>query len=87
MTIKLTVMMSTNTLREKLDRLPPDFNVCEVWIVATSRSNGVRMPRVCQMPETAKNNSSGAKMQPRYKWSERSFCISFATHCQLNLWH
>src|SRR3954471_7366820 len=27
------------------------------------------------MPETAKNNSNGAKMQPRYKWMERNFCM------------
>ena len=75
MTIKLTVMLSTKTLSEKLDRPPPDLSSCEVWIVAMSRNIGERMPSVCQMPEMAKNKSSGAKIQPRYKWMERSFCM------------
>jgi hypothetical protein len=28
------------------------------------------------MPDMAKNNSIGAKIQPRYKWSERSFFMT-----------
>ncbi len=79
MTIKLTVMIITKILREKLERFPPDFNWCEVWIVDIRRQNGERRPKVCQTPDTAKNSRSGAKMQPKYKWMERSFCMALAT--------
>lgn len=76
MTIKLTVMIITKIVRGRLEKPSPDFIWCAVWMVEMTRKKCGRMPKVCQMPEMAKNNNSGAKMQPRYKCKERNFCMA-----------
>src|SRR5436190_21168798 len=75
--IKLAAMMTTNIIMKTLVKLPPAFNPCEVWIVdkRAKKLECEGSPIVCQMPEMAKNNSNGAKMQPRYKWIDRRFFI------------
>src|SRR5579864_1377198 len=70
-------MMSTNHLRKTLLKLPPAFSPCDVWIVdkRSKKWEWLWRPSVWKIPDTAKNNRSGAKTQPIYKWIERSFCI------------
>lgn len=67
--IKLTAMTSTNHMRKRLLKLPPAFKPCDVWIVDSCANKWERLcsPNVWKMPDTAKNNKSGAKTQPVYK--------------------
>ena len=74
--IKPSAMRTINHRRTPLLKLNPALKRIPVCAVESIASQPERMPRVCQMPDVAKNNSIGAKMQPRYKCSERSFFIT-----------
>ena len=73
--MKLAAMTNTNKRSGGLDKAPPIFKPCEVWMVDSRSRNRECRPSICQMPEIAKNNNIGANTQPRYKWTERSFCM------------
>ena len=73
---KLTAMATTNSLKPGLLGSCPFLNLTPVWSAERNPKADERIPSVCQMPEAAKNKSIGAKMQPRYRWMDRSFCIA-----------
>jgi hypothetical protein len=63
-----------------LKKAPPDFKCCIVWMLDNAfKSPEPPSPDICQIPDTAKNKSIGAKMHPKYKWMERSCFISSET--------
>ena len=75
--MKLRLISTTKPIIARLlKKTPPDFSAWDVWMVdnVLSRSEPPS-PNVCQMPDIAKNKSIGAKMHPKYKWRDRSFCM------------
>jgi len=67
--IKLIDITRTNpAITRLLKKRLSDSKGCDVWMLDKALKNPAPPnPSVCQMPETAKNKSIGAKIHPKYK--------------------